>query len=568
MASQKHTFVGIEAIDSEVRIVEVRQHGSRIQVAKVASAPLANGVVFRGSILQPAAFALTVRGLLDSQQIPSSAKVAFGLPLERLSFRNFDLPPSTQVELPLMVAGEALHHGLVSEESGVHAFLELNAHGSDALHPRSVAVFASDASCIDELRLFSSRAGVNISSLEPSSIGSLRSALAGNKDHADAFTLYLGPSGGELAFVSKGVIKAYRRLETGASSLFYENQKLAPVEPTHEFEGLEESSLIRPAHSQTIEDDDFNHAGLNLMAKEIQRTLNFFERQFPETGHVNRLFLLPQYPYQSVIAHHLAVLLGIPVEISAPDPKWATDDSVRSTLEGPEGSKFLGAIGLALHKAPLSLTGTPVVDLFYEERKEVKWLQTMKHLTGSFAVSGVAVLLAIIGWLVLSAQISIAKSKTAKANEKQKSVESETDSLAQIASHKLKQYMTLRREGVPLGSLADAVTNNLENGVGIVGLNVSPDLRVTISGEAQDEVAMLRSLQRMQASPLVQNLAITSFSRGKSNQGVSFQLAAQTISMDVVRLKGEGFEKTTPSGPAASPTSPPKGSNAVTGGAR
>ena len=87
----------------------------------------------------------------------------------------------------------------------------------------------------------------------------------------------------------------------------------------------------------------------------------------------------------------------------------------------------------------------------------------------------------------------------------------------------------------------DYVVGSLEANVGLSGLTIAGDHQVKMTGETLDESALIRTVQNLQKSPVLKNLMIVSFKRAGRDpeSGITFELSAQTVSMDHIRLPGE-----------------------------
>src|SRR5471030_1062565 len=128
MAGKEPTILGIGLHEQEIRIVQINVRSNRPSLGKIGRAPMPEGGVMNGRVLQPSSVAVAIRLLLNSMGIGTAARVVVGVLGDGTTVRTMSVPRVPYHELPTIIAGEVNHYGLVHTEGGTYSFIRLNPH--------------------------------------------------------------------------------------------------------------------------------------------------------------------------------------------------------------------------------------------------------------------------------------------------------------------------------------------------------------------------------------------------------------------------------------------------------
>jgi len=483
--------------------MEVRYRNNVPSVVAVRYEPMPEGAIEWGKIVNPMSISTVLRRVVDGMGTSKTATAVIGIPASSCLLRNLMIPPVPAAELASVVAGEVEHYGIVRTQGGVHTFLPLNPPKSGAVAEAiPVAVLAVEEDVTHILREIAERAGIEVEALEPTLYAMFRAAMAASNTNS-LLAIMIGTTCGDMAVMSEGNLIAYRRIETGAQSL------------------IQMSNII--GSSPTLD-----RGAVEGLATETRRTMEYLRREYPSLPEISTLRVVVDNPALAPLAEQLSQRLGLTVEPVRPYLGPAADPIAVNSTQGPDGMRFAAVSGLGLHGAQKSLTKIPALDLYSAERS-VSRLQTSKrNLAGSIAASLVAICLGTVGSFVYNGQINAVNKEIKLSEDRLANIKSEISLVQQQRALKDQQYKILRKNGVPIGPLSDALVGSLASGVGLRSFGITTDLSVAITGEATDEANMIKTVQALQKSPVLKGVMIQSFTR--LGGGIEFQVSAKTVS--------------------------------------
>ena len=534
IAHKNQPLLGIELLENEARVVLTRVKDGIPAVIRAARCPLPLGAFTKGCIQAPSLVAIALRGLLAEIGAKDVTEAIFSVAFERVVFRAFTIPAVPDAEVPVIVAGEVDHYRFLDSPRSAYDFVYLTPPDAETERTgRTVAVFGVDGEVTTGLRDVAGLLGLNIRALEPASYAMYRAAMFQPDLSGAVFALMISAHGSEIAFVYNGILVAYRRIDTGSYSAQLAGTNLEEGSAPIGFDTFQPTASDRYAPDKSL-DESAKH-----LAVEVRRILDYLEREHPEFAVAERLEVIVDDPSLEPLSTLLGDRLSVNVILVRPLTSGRGRGEAGLDLSEREGSYYSTAYGLAMRYAPIPAARVQPIDLYAQERSASVHQVTQKNFAGSVVVSAAAVVLALMGYFLYGGQIATVNAATRRADDRSTSIRNATNAvLAQRAQH-AGQYRALRREGVPLATVMDNVVTGLEPGVGLSDLTINPDLKVVATADAVSETAMLRTVQNLQHSPVLTGVSITSFQQAANAEGITFHLAAQTISMDRVRPSGQ-----------------------------
>lgn len=514
MAKTENAFLGIDLHETEIRAVFVRIKGNKTTIVdeKFLAMPLG---AMRGDRIQDAgAIAIALRLLIDGMNTGGCNRAIVGIPGGTI-LRNLTVPRVPADELPMVVEAEMEHQGMRGLDGGVSAYVKLWAD-EQTVQSDNVVVLTIDDETTAKLGGVIERAHLTVEALEPVQFAMYRSLMLAIPASATTAAIMVGATNTEIALVHNGHLVAYRNMGTGSQSLLSLGSMLSPFtdDPVAEEAPTGEISISH----------------LDALGTDVYRTLDYFAREHPAFAAIEKVYLSVDTVALATLGGELSRRLDLPVEMVNPGQEQAG---------GVERLRYAAAYGLAVRGASAATARVPRIDLFSKERSTARQVETQRNFAGSIALSAIAIALGVFGYIMYGRQISDVNDATKIDLARAAQIRSETDLTLQERARRAQQYIALRREGIPLTAIMDYIVGSLEPGVGLVSSVVGADLKVTITGEAIDEPAMIRTAQTLQRSPVLPELMILSFDRPKAFAGITFQLSAKTVPMSRIKPQSD-----------------------------
>ncbi len=551
MARKDSTVIGVDLHDQEIRVVQISTRSNKPVLGKIGRAPMPDGAVMNGRILHPGPVGVALRLLLNSMGMPAAGHCIVGVLGDATTLRTLSVPPVPDPELPTIIAGEVSHYGLIHTPGGAYSYIRLNPPtrsqqtesgskgGGDARetllnpeadaesNPAVVTVMAVEEDVLISLNETTEQANMAIEALEPMQYAMYRAIIASQPPNPTLFAMMVNPASTDIAFVHKGLIIGYRRIDIGSRVLTLE----------YNTPGASGGYLDDPIDRADVfaQGGNLNKLAVHSLSLEIQRTLNYYQREFPGSSVEDNLLIAIDDSRLEGLAKELTFELGVGIETV--QPTLNPGDSSDSSPEAGSGLSpiYAGAFGLAVHGHVM--TRVPRLDLFTKQRAGVQKAETQRNFRGSIIASALAVVLGVAGFVLYHRQIVALDNETTDRQAKAGEIRKKT-SVAQEEKHKKEQqYRALRNEGAPLTEIMDYVANTVKPGAGILSVSIANDFNVTIIGQATSETLMIVTNQTLQQCPLLTDLRIINFHQlnNQEGEGVGFQLNAKSLPVGRVK---------------------------------
>jgi Tfp pilus assembly PilM family ATPase len=563
MARKEPSILGIDLHEQEIRVVQVNVRSNRPTLGKIGRAPMPEGAVMNGRVLHPGPVAVALRLLLNSMGIGPTARAVIGVLGDGTTLRTMSVPPVPDHELPTIIAGEVNHYGLVRTAGGAYSFLRLNPHNRTTpaeratqdsgdkretwldpeagdQNPAVVTVVAVEEEILTSLRETIEQANLTIEAIEPTQYGMFRTIMSTAGAGATLFALMVSPANTDVAFVHKGLIVGYRRIDIGSRllALEYTTNADAPGSPGPVALGVDAFGNTHPP-SQGERSGSLNRLAVESLSLEVQRTLNYYQREFPAAAIEDHVFLAIDDARIDDVARELTLSLGVSVE--AIRPALNAQDSPDSADTGAAlSSIYAAAFGLAVHGQPI-MGRVPRIDLFTKQRAGVQQAETQRNFRGSVITSLLAIALGTIGYFLYHKQIADLQVATNDTTARTMQIKGKTSDALMQRRKQEDQYKALREEGVPVTEILDYLANSFRPGSGLDSILIQPDLSIAIQGESINEELMIDTYQTLQRCPVMTNMRIVKFAKlpPEMGVGVGFEVDGKAVSVGRIRLAEE-----------------------------
>jgi type IV pilus assembly protein PilM len=502
MAKRSGPTVGIEFNAREIRAVEVRAAGTGQAVTALGAVTMPVGAFAAGTVVQPDAVASALQQLFAQHQIQSN-QVIIGVPNEVVTARVLEVPSVTDTELEAVVDGEIRHFNILQEEGGAFDYTKLARPGAKSKDVLNLLVLAAEDRSLVGLRAVAKRCNLRVLRFEPTALGSLRSAAEFVHPGQTALAVSISSLRTDIAVLHQGAISLFRRLDFGELDLVGE----APAE------GVSGADRLNTSVTSTL-------------ITEIQRSMDYFEREIRGGGKVTKIVV--SLVDARLLAFVEALKKGIGVEVlTASVPEANTESAtIKQTMQPPAGLRFSCAYGLA---SLLDVPHIPEISIRPRERQTAELAAVRRALLLSLIASVVIVLAGgVIGtWYSLVAGRHEHEMMHLQASLK--NIQEVELPKAQERLGEMNILRVLAREGVPFARLADGIVASIHPEASLTSIEFTPDGSLKIKGEAQNEAAMIRTLESLRGFPFIQSAMIESFSTLRPREGstaIEFQIDA------------------------------------------
>ncbi len=518
------------------------------QILRLGTVPLPEDALDGDRIVLVDAVANLIRGLINRLNCQTRVAV-FGIGLQSVITRVLQVPRVPEEELRVVLEGELAHFHILRAGMGAFDYvpLETNAAATDGM--QSVLIMAVEERVARGYRQVAEKAGLELLALEPISLALFRTTVPHLQPAADTLCLMLTPSRCELAIVSRETIRLYRRLEMGSDDLLTGRQSRhgvypapvdfssdhAPFDPEPERENpprhLDAPALhFRPTAPPHEPDTPDMGAGAPLLssrvwtlADEIQRSVDYYHREFPGVEPITRLLMATNDPEAACLAPWLRQNLQINVRLVDPPSSMGDSAGQGTGQSAPRELRFLAGFGLALHPLTPEWRQSPRFNLVPNEPGTVP--RADRERAAVLCVSGLVIL--VTGLIAGRLFARLADREFDNLNTSRALLASRTRTLleidAEIAQEKALNRI-VRSDNLPVANLIDMVKAQMPAGISLDSFDLQRDGHVVISGESRTPQDFDAFYARLQEFPHFVETRYTRFNTDVLHRVTQFRI--------------------------------------------
>jgi len=530
MSRQGRPVLGVDINAYEIRVVEMRGGGLNAEVIRAGAVPTPRGAVEGDRIVFPDVVAETLRGLLHRMNVSTRAAV-IGIGAQSVITRVLDIPRVPDDEVRMVIESELAHYQILREGSGAFDFARLQEPENRLDVNPQVLLMAVEERVVTDYRDTAERAGLHLLALEPTLLGIYRAAFQQAQAHPSAVCLLVSYGRAEIAIVDHGQIRLYRRADVGSDDLITGRRRPRPG-GLESGGGPERVLLTNEREDEAFEVSSEEYGRINAtaasnLATELQRSLDYYRREFPQASAVGRGVLATNDPEAEPLADWISEALRMDMVVASPPIAIGVSRAIAAQLEPPEGLRFLAAAGLAMRELPGQPPVVPQFDLTLRDRVEEGVEAARRGLTVSLAVSIAFVLIAVVTGLTLGRNATKLEHevlhKKSELAGRQRVEQARVEAMLQQAEH----LRALKLEGFPFPRIMDAIAAATDPQVGLTEVNLDRNGRLTVAGEASTDGAVVRTLSGLQLCSYFENTMLDSWERDE--RAVRFRVSSQLI---------------------------------------
>jgi Tfp pilus assembly PilM family ATPase len=556
MANLRRTVLGIEINPAEIRLVEMRG-GNPPHILKAGTVPMSSKAMDGERIIQVEAVADLIRNLHNRLGCNSKAAVV-GMGVQSIVTRVLDIPRVPDSELRFVLEGELAHYQILRAGTGAFDFFRLNAPSPKEEGRPSVLLMAVEERIAQGYRLALERAGLQLLALEPVTVALYRAAFPILQNEPAALCLAITPQRSDLSILDHADIKMYRRIEMGSNDVLRGRRTGAgrfpgPLDRDSGSGTLEFDLSARQPTLLTRDDDDTDElevgdlpTGLGrrsgtgplppfgegegkilpqaaaAFANEVERSLNYYQREFPEATAINRILVPTNDPEIEELCPFLASALKMEVRIVELPTDPNLPPPVAAQLQAPQGLKYLGALGLAYHALMPDWNQVPRFHLAPGGQAAVPPVE--RDRVTQLMIASVCILVGgIIFGLYTAREGDIEAERLALARRTLQVEERNFNDLARYIEQEQTLDWIVKSDNLPATRLLDVLTN-APRGVGLTNLNVEKNGRIVVEGKARDKSDFNIYYFDLSKCPYLFGTRYTFLNTDESSQITSFRI--------------------------------------------
>ena len=525
MASLRRAALGVEIGSREIRMVEMRG-GNPPQVVRIGSVPLPPNAVDGDRIVQVEAVADLLRGL-HSRLGCQSRSVVIGMGLQSVVTRVLDIPRVPDSELRVVLEGELAHYQILRAGAGAFDFFRLTNPSANNETLPSVLLMATEERVSQGFRVVVEKAGLQFVALEPITLALFRAAFPLLENEPATLCLAVTPSRSELSILDHGQIRYYRRLDQGSDDFIKGRRRASARIPGSADLSLDLGVPVPPRPprlSLNQEEDDtdelqtgglFNRPGTgNLppqfagtgnfpqedsggggkvtpqaaasLANEVQRSLEYYQREFPTATQISRIVLSANDPEAAEVASWLSQSLQMDVRVVEPPLDAGAPSATAAALQAPQGLQFLGAIGLALHAVMPDSKVIPRFNLATTSAASTVPTIERDRLT-AVMIGAICILIGgFFSGLMIGRSANGENEELDRLKKQYTLNQNDYNTLDKRIADEQALDWIVKSDNLPMPAIIDQVTRDLPLGIGLKNFQVDRNGKITVEGNARD----------------------------------------------------------------------------------
>src|SRR5579884_358872 len=529
MPAKGRPVLGVDIHPHEIRVVEMRGNWSHAEVVNVGAIPTPAGAMEGDRVANPDAVAEALRQLLHDRGIGARDAI-MGIAARSIITRVIDVPRVPDKEMRTVIEGEMAHYQILREGTGTFDFIRLPETEENGEATPQVLLMAVEDLIVSGYCEVADRAGLRLIALEPVLLSMFRAAFAQDQSRPTVACLSITYGKSEIAIMDESLLRLYRRVDTGSDDLISSRRQTNPVQQATG------RALLGSLPEQEIDlgevpsQSDINISAANNLAIELQRSIEYYRREYPNSEPINRVLVATNDPELQPIVAWLSEALGTEMVTVSPQASMILDPDVDALLAPPDGLRFLGAAGLAMHELAGHPTTLPLFDLSSLQQAS-NLIETSKRKLVIAMVAAAAILVIGLGAAFAVGQRADAVYNDLTSAQKQlaaKQQEHQTQ-VAQLEAQQ-EQLRVLKTQGFPFPRIVDAAAAAVDPDAGLTDVNLDVSGKVMLNGDAASSRAVNNTLQNLLSCPYFSNPMLESFDSGGPGPGggtVRFQISSQ-----------------------------------------
>ncbi len=531
-AKKGRSILGIEINSTEIRVVEMEGVWPDPRILRADAIPTPPETMDNGEICRPDVVGRALGALLNRMGVRTRTAV-MSIPSGAVATRILDIPHIPEEELLSVVRGEMLHQNILPNPQGEFDFLRLDTGDPRPQARPRLLLMAAEERVLEGYRLVALTAGVHLVGLEPGLVAMYRAASTLTYSCSPCLCLMVGTSVSEVAIMDQGPIRLYRRIDMGSRQLLPEisglagapSSEAAPA-PRGKALGEEEENSwmgVRPAS------DPNETTGIQSLAVELQRSLDYYEREYPDAPPIHNIVIITGLPALEPLANWLSETLHITTVVATMPATAATDLALRSRLDEPTALRFLRASGLAMQALEQLPAGLPQFDLQGTTKESKKHFVVSGRLTFALAFSILVLMLGSFNVFRVGQQANQSAHELDHAQEDRQELRFYRGMPLDEVRRQKEVLNLLQPTGESLPGVVDAMAHAVPPDTSLMEITREKGDTVNLSGETSSDTILVQFLDALRKLPPCSKVSLETLNRTSAegkNDTLHYQIAA------------------------------------------
>jgi type IV pilus assembly protein PilM len=523
---KNRVVIGIEITSSEIRGACARMGSAGTQLTGVASMPTPPGGVDQEGLINAHQVGDIVRSLCV-QLDPKASQVVVGLTGCNLVARVMEIPAVPDPEVRAVLRGEMDHYRILPQGQSAFDFYRLpdlpTEEGSAPEEALSrVLLMGAEERLVSSYRSAIDASGLNLTAVEPGSVAALRAiAPLVHSDAADA-TIILSPVGTDIFITYSGALQFYRRVDTGLPELRIAQSVISgstgpqqrPASLLGSPEDFEEFDNISIQTEQTT----FNHQAVSLLVTEIQRSIDYFLREFTPANEKLKIRFIIGDEQGAELFKVIMQFLRRDAELVNDLTHLPISSSMDAALISQQGYRFIVAAGLALRKAGGDFDNFPILDLSVGDKVITERRVAPKVMLASMAGSGAVILATIVLALLVNMQISRANQTLQQAKNELASLTKEHADRVAMLDRQNNLVNAIQFRNKPMREAIEFISACVARRATLETIRIEDSGNIFVTGETFSMQTIADIMDTMNLSPSLEPVRLNSLQRIRLEQ--------------------------------------------------
>lgn len=458
---------------------------------------------------------------------PKASHVVVGITGCNLVARVMEIPSVPDPEVRAVLRGEMDHYRILPQGQSAFDFYRLpDLPSEDGSAPEEalsrVLLMGAEERLVASYRSTIDSSGFNLMAVEPGSIAALRaiSPLLNSED-ADA-TIVLSPVGTDIFITYSGDLQFYRRVDTGLPELRTVQSVLSgPSGPQQRQVSLLGSPDDFEEYDQVsapTEQAAFNNQAVSLLVTEIQRSLDYFLREFTPASEKMRIRFVIGDDDGAELFKVIMQYLRRDAELINSLTHLPTSSNLDASLISSQGHRFIVAAGLAFRKAGGDFDRYPILDLSVGDKVITERRASPKVMLASMVGSGVVIAATMMLALLVNMQISRANQSLQQAKTELESLTKEhADRVAKL-DRQNNLVTAIKYRDKPMREAIEFISACVARRATLETIRIEDSGNIFVTGETASMQTIADIMDTMNLSPSLEPVRLNALQRIQLDQ--------------------------------------------------
>jgi Tfp pilus assembly PilM family ATPase/Tfp pilus assembly protein PilN len=458
---------------------------------------------------------------------PKANHVVVGLSGCNLVARVMEIPAVPDPEVRAVLRGEMDHYRILPQGQSAFDFYRLpDLPTEDGPPPEEalsrVLLMGAEERLVASYRSVIDSSGFSLMAVEPGSIAALR-ALSPllNSDDADA-TIVLSPVGTDIFITYSGDLQFYRRVDTGLPELRTVQSVLSgpsgpqqkPMSMLGSPDDFEEYDHV----SAPTEQVSFNSQAVSLLVTEIQRSIDYFLREFPPANDKLKIRFVIGADDGAELFKVIMQFLRRDAELANSLMHLPVGPNLDASLIANQGHRFIVAAGLALRKAGGDYNNYPILDLSVGDKVISERRVAPKVMLGSMVGSGLVVVATMVLALLVNMQISRANQTLQQAKNELESLTKEHADKVALLDRQNNLTIAIKFRDKPMREAIEFISACVSRRATLETIRIEDSGNIFVTGETASMQTIADIMDTMNLSPSLEPVRLNALQRVQMDQ--------------------------------------------------